>query len=281
MGVVFQDTALLPHLTIRQNVAFGLRRLPRAPTKRAGATDPEAGCTSPTSGIATRTKSPGDRRSAPPSAGRSPPRPALLLLDEPFNNLDPVLKWELFRELRAVLQQTETTALFVTHDRDEAFTVADRLALLRRGHVEQVGDAETLYSAPANAFVARLSWAPSTCCRCSAATGSGLALWGRLPPQSRSRSLACRRSRSGHGSCASRPPISATAQGGIRGEICGQRFMGEYRELRVRVEATPGVSELTVHVPGGPRPYPLGQRVGVTLVGSGPLPGGPPPKTDG
>ena len=83
------------------------------------------------------------------------PQPALLLFDEPFNNLDPVLKWEMLQELRTVLSETAATALFVTHDRDEAFTVADTIALLHRGRIAQVGDAEALYTAPASAFVAR------------------------------------------------------------------------------------------------------------------------------
>ena len=278
VGVVFQDTALLPHLTIRQNVAFGLRRLPERRRREL------AQQTLKLVHIADI----GDRYPHEVSGGQAQraaigralaPRPALLLLDEPFNNLDPVLKWELFRELRAVLQQTETTALFVTHDRDEAFTVADRLALLRRGHVEQVGDAETLYSAPANAFVARYLGAVNllpvqrrdgiwTCALGEIAAAVPFQVAGVPAVSVRPWQLRVA------------PAHQCNGAGGIRGEICGQRFMGEYRELRVRVEATPGVSELTVHVPAA-RPYPLGQRVGVTLVGSGPLPGGPPPKTDG
>ena len=267
VGVVFQDTALLPHLTVRQNVAFGLRRMPER-RRRALAEQ-----TLKLVHIADI----GDRYPHEVSGGQAQraaigralaPRPALLLLDEPFNNLDPVLKWELFRELRTVLQQTETTALFVTHDRDEAFTVADRLALLRRGHLEQAGDAETLYSAPANAFVARYLGAVNL-----------------LPVQRRNGvwtsalgdiAAAIPFQVAGAPAVSVRPwqlrvaPLHRlNGAAGVRGEICGQRFMGEYRELRVRVEATPGLGELTVHIPAAQQ-YRVGQRVGVTLALSPP-----------
>ena len=262
VGVVFQDTALLPHLTIRQNVAFGLRRLPER-RRRALAEQ-----TLKLVHIADM----GERYPHEVSGGQAQraaigralaPRPALLLLDEPFNNLDPVLKWELFQELRAVLQQTETTALFVTHDRDEAFTVADRLALLRRGRIEQVGDAETLYTAPANAFVARYLGAVNLLPvqrRGGVWTSALGEIAAAVPFQA-----------AGAPAVSVRPwqlRIAPAAQlngaAGVSGEICGQCFMGEYRELRVRVEGTPGVGVLTVHVPAAQQ-YPLGQRVGVTL----------------
>ena len=267
VGVVFQDTALLPHLTVRQNVAFGLRRMPER-RRRVLAEQ-----TLKLVHIADI----GDRYPHEVSGGQAQraaigralaPRPALLLLDEPFNNLDPVLKWELFRELRTVLQQTETTALFVTHDRDEAFTVADRLALLRRGHIEQAGDAETLYSAPANAFVARYLGAVNllpvqrrdgvwTSALGEIAAATPFQVAGAPAVSVRPWQLRVTPAHQGNGAA------------GVCGAICGQRFMGEYRELRVRVDTTPGLRELTVHVPAAQQ-YPLGQRVGITLDGAGP-----------
>ena len=156
-----------------------------------------------------------------------------------------MLKWELFQELRAVLQQTETTALFVTHDRDEAFTVADRLALLRRGRIEQVGDAETLYTTPANAFVARYLGAVNLLPvqrRGGVWTSALGEIAAAVPFQA-----------AGAPAVSVRPwqlRIAPAAQlngaAGVSGEICGQCFMGEYRELRVRVEGTHGVGVLTV-----------------------------------
>jgi len=278
VGVVFQDTALLPHLTIRQNVAFGLRRLPERRRREL------AQQTLKLVHIADI----GDRYPHEVSGGQAQraaigralaPRPALLLLDEPFNNLDPVLKLELLQELRGVLQQTATTTLFVTHDRDAAFTVADRLALLRRGHIEQVGDAETLYSAPANAFVARYLGAVNllpvrrrggvwTCALGEITAADPFQVAGAPAVSLRPWQLRVA------------PAYQLNGSTGVRGEICGQRFMGEYRELRVRVADTPGVGELIVQVPAAQR-YPLGLQVGVTLVGVGPLPGATAPEADG
>lgn len=269
VGVVFQDTALLPHLTIRQNVAFGLRRLPER-RRRA---------------VADRTlqlvhaADVGDRYPHEVSGGQAQraaigralaPRPALLLLDEPFNNLDPVLKWDLFRELRAVLQQTATTALFVTHDRDEAFTVADRLALLRRGRLVQAGDAETLYREPANAFAARYLGAVNllpaqrrggvwVCALGAVAAAAPFQVAGA--PAVPIRPWQLRIGPAGDGGDGG----DGGGAAGIRGTICGQRFMGEYRALRVRVDETPGVTELIVHVPAE-QYYAPGQPVRVTLV---------------
>ena len=263
VGVVFQDTALLPHLTILQNVAFGLRRLPERRRRALAEQTLKLVHISDVRDRYPHEVSGGQAQRA--AIGRAlAPRPSLLLLDEPFNNLDPVLKWELFQELRAVLQQTETTALFVTHDRDEAFTVADRLALLRRGHLEQVGDAETLYAAPANAFVARYlgpvnllpvhrRGAAWVCALGEVAAATPFQVAGAPAVSVRPWQLHIA------------PADQLNGAAGVRGEICGQRFMGEYRELRVRVAGTPGLGELTVHV-SAPRQYPLGQQVRVTLV---------------
>ncbi len=269
VGVVFQDTALLPHLTIRQNVAFGLRRLPER--RRRAVADQTLQLV--------HAADVGDRYPHEVSGGQAQraaigralaPRPALLLLDEPFNNLDPVLKWELFRELRAVLQQTATTALFVTHDRDEAFTVADRLALLRRGRLVQAGDAETLYREPANAFAARYLGAVNllpaqrrggvwVCALGAVAAAAPFQVAGA--PAVPIRPWQLRIGPAGDGGDGS----DGGGAAGIRGTICGQRFMGEYRALRVCVDETPGVTELIVHVPAE-QYYAPGQPVRVTLV---------------
>ena len=276
VGVVFQDTALLPHLTIRQNVAFGLRRLPER--RRRAVADQTLQLV--------HAADVGDRYPHEVSGGQAQraaigralaPRPALLLLDEPFNNLDPVLKWELFRELRAVLQQTATTALFVTHDRDEAFTVADRLALLRRGRLVQAGDAETLYREPANAFAARYLGAVNllpaqrrggvwVCALGAVAAAAPFQVAGAPAVPIRPWQLRIGPAGDGGGGG------DGGGAAGIRGTICGQRFMGEYRALRVRVDETPGVTELIVHVPAEQH-YAPGQPVRVTLAAGCPTGG--------
>ena len=272
VGVVFQDTALLPHLTIRQNVAFGLRRLPERHRRARAEHTLELVHIADVRDRYPHEVSGGQAQRA--AIGRAlAPQPALLLLDEPFNNLDPVLKSELVQELRTALHQTRTTALFVTHDRDEAFTVADQMALLHRGRIEQVGDAETLYTAPANAFVARYLGTANLL----PVRRHGLA-WvsalGEVADEPAPFQIA------GNPAVSVRPwqlhlapADQSNGTAGVRGVICGQRFMGEYRELRVRVEGTPGIDELTVHV-AAPRKCPLGEPVWVTLAApSGPDPG--------
>ncbi len=280
VGVVFQETALLPHLTILQNVSFGLRRLPE-PRRRQRAEH--------TLGLM-RITDLRDRYPHEVSGGQAQraaigralaPQPALLLFDEPFNNLDPVLKGHLLHEVREVLRATRTTAVFVTHDRDEAFTVADRIALLHRGRIEQVGDAESLYSAPANAFVAEYLGAANLLAvrRVGAAWRCAL---GRL-------ANAVPFRLNGGPAVSVRPAqllvAAATDSGGdsanghlppgLRGVIQAQRFMGEFRELRVRVDDSagaadddlPAVRELTVHVPACRR-FHTGQPVTVALTGA-------------
>ena len=270
VGMVFQDTALLPHLTIMQNVAFGLRRLSEdarqqiaeQTLKRLHIADLRDRFPHEVSG--------GQAQRA--AIGRAlAPKPSLLLLDEPFNNLDPVLKWEMLHELRAVLLETGTTALFVTHDRDEAFTIADTMALLRRGHVEQAGDAETMYAAPASAFVARYLGAVNLIPvqrRGSALTSALGVLDGMKPFQYRGvDTVSVRPWQLSIARIDPGPDADHNGAAGVRGIIRAFRFMGEYHEVRVQAATNSDVQELTVHATGTLR-FRVGDRVVVALRGA-------------
>ena len=81
-------------------------------------------------------------------------KPKLLLLDEPFSNLDPDMTYKMRDELHELLKKTQTTAILVTHDHEEAFTMSDKVAVLRQGKLEQFDDPETIYHMPASRFVA-------------------------------------------------------------------------------------------------------------------------------
>ena len=154
-GLMFQDGVLFPHRDVAGNIAYGLRRagLDRAEiTSRVGDLLELVGLP----GF-------GDRRVATLSGGEAQrvalaralaPRPRLLLLDEPLAALDRALRERLLVDLRSVLTTTRTTAVFVTHDQGEAFAVADRLAVMRAGGVQQVGPARDVWARPANAWVA-------------------------------------------------------------------------------------------------------------------------------
>ncbi len=160
VGFVFQHYALFRHMTVAENIAFGLRVRPRA--RRPGRADIRARVAELLSLV-----------QMPELAGRYPDQlsggqrqrvalaralaiePRILLLDEPFGALDPEVRRGLRRWLRELHDRTGLTTVMVTHDRAEALEVADRVAILRAGRVEQVGTPAGLWAAPANAFVYR------------------------------------------------------------------------------------------------------------------------------
>jgi iron(III) transport system ATP-binding protein len=172
-GMVFQNYALFPHLNVFENVAFGLRA-------RAGRVARTDGGTSPTvregvSGNALDEKVTqalelvqlpgfGKRRVDELSGGQQQRvaiaraiaiEPSLLLFDEPLSNLDVALREDTRRELRALVKRLDLTAVYVTHDQEEAFALCDRIAVMSEGRVQQVGAPAELYDHPANLFVAR------------------------------------------------------------------------------------------------------------------------------
>ncbi len=153
IGFVFQDYALFPHLTVLQNVAFGLRRGSRAARlERAKAVMDLVGLTIFAGRYPHQLSGGQQQRVA--LARALAPAPAVLLLDEPFSNLDAALRGSTRDEVRQILKRTNTTAVLVTHDQEEAMTFGDRLAVMRAGHLEQAGSAETVYARPRTAFVA-------------------------------------------------------------------------------------------------------------------------------
>jgi iron(III) transport system ATP-binding protein len=153
IGMVFQDYALFPHLTVRDNVAFGLHRLPQA-TQQSRATEMLA-----VVGLADyATRYPhqlsGGQQQRVALARALAPEPELILLDEPFSSLDVDLRERLSAEVRAVLKSLNATALLVTHDQQEAFVVADVVGVMRDGRLEQWDAPYELYHRPATRFVA-------------------------------------------------------------------------------------------------------------------------------
>jgi iron(III) transport system ATP-binding protein len=153
VGIVFQDYALFPHLTVAQNVAFGMLRLGRRErTERVAA----ALATVNLSDYAERYphELSGGQQQRVALARAMAPQPRLLLLDEPFSNLDPELRIALRYEVRTIVRRSGITTVLVTHDQSEAFTLADRIAVMHKGRLHQLADPETLYRRPASRFVA-------------------------------------------------------------------------------------------------------------------------------
>ncbi|MDH5739147.1 MAG: ABC transporter ATP-binding protein [Nitrospira sp.] len=153
VGMVFQEYALFPHLRVADNIAFGLHQLSRLER------------TSRVQDMLRLTGLEGlERRYPHELSGGQQQRvalsralvqnPVLLLLDEPFSNLDPDMASRMRQDLHALLHRMKTTTILVTHDHDEAFAMADRIAVLNRGEIEQLDTPELIYHLPATRFVA-------------------------------------------------------------------------------------------------------------------------------
>ena len=153
--MVFQDYALFPHMTVAENVAFGLRlkKLPGAEVNERVASGLQSMQLEGLQGRRPAQLSGGQRQRVA-LARALVNRPAALLLDEPLGALDLKLRKEMQLELKAIQQRTETTFVYVTHDQEEALTMSDRIAVMSDGRVEQVASPKELYERPATRFVA-------------------------------------------------------------------------------------------------------------------------------
>ncbi len=154
-GLMFQDFALFPHLDVRQNVAFGLA-LQRLPESEIASRVDSALESVNMRGFARRrvTDLSGGEQQRVALARSLAPRPRLLMLDEPLGALDRALRGQLQEELREQLHRTGIPAIYVTHDQDEALALADRIALLHSGRIEQSGAPGEVYARPASQWVA-------------------------------------------------------------------------------------------------------------------------------
>ncbi len=153
---MFQEYALFPHLTVEQNVAFGLR-MQNLPAEEVSTSTRAALEQVKMETFATRkvTDLSGGEQQRVALARTLAPRPRLIMLDEPLGALDRTLREELVRELRELLKTSGIPSIYVTHDQEEAFAIADQLLLLHEGRVVQSGQPGEVYRNPANAWAAR------------------------------------------------------------------------------------------------------------------------------
>lgn len=154
-GLVFQNYALWPHLTVRENVAYGLlvRKLPAKIIQERVAAILETAQLGPLKDKFPGQLSGGEQQRVA-LARTLVTNPKILLLDEPLSNLDARLREHLREEIRKVHAKTGITMVYVTHDQREAFSLADKIAVLHQGEILQIGSPRDLYSAPQSKFVA-------------------------------------------------------------------------------------------------------------------------------
>jgi ABC-type Fe3+/spermidine/putrescine transport system ATPase subunit len=155
-GLMFQDYVLFPHMNVYDNVAFGLRMSRLGPEQIRARVHEMLSLM----GLAefgerdVNTLSGGEQQRV--ALARSlAPQPLLLMLDEPLGSVDRTLRERLMFELRHILKDMQQTAIYVTHDQEEAFAIADRVVLMRAGKVEQIGTPQDIYHNPASLFVAK------------------------------------------------------------------------------------------------------------------------------
>lgn len=156
-GMVFQDYALFPHLTIAENIAFGLKNTgERLSAKDINARVVETLELVGLQGLEKRYphQLSGGQQQRVALARALAPKPSLILLDEPLSNLDVQVRQRLRHEIRHILKATGISAIFVTHDREEAMVISDTIAVVCQGKLEQINNPEEIYSHPASRFVA-------------------------------------------------------------------------------------------------------------------------------
>lgn len=251
VGMVFQEGALFPHLTVEQNVAYGLPR--RADRKgRVHEVLRLVGLEN------LRHRMPhelsGGQQQRVSLARALAPQPEILLLDEPFSNLDPGLRDQVRREVREILRASNATAIFVTHDQEEALFVGDAIAVMNQGRIEQVDAPESIFHQPATRFVAEfigmVDFLPAWRDRDRLATEVGSVAWpdvggseSELEVMVRPDCLDCYPSDQGPG------------------VICSREFRGAFYLYRVSLPSGHTVRCLLSHT----QEYPVDAKVAVEL----------------
>jgi len=162
IAMVFQNYAIYPHMTVRKNIGFGLRTSPLSKPEKEKRLHEVAEILDMTEYLDRKPSqlSGGQRQRV--AIGRAMVRdPSVFLFDEPLSNLDAQLRTQMRLEIKKLHQKVGTTIIFVTHDQIEAMTLADRIVIMKDGHIQQVGTPTEVYQHPANTFVAQFIGAPS------------------------------------------------------------------------------------------------------------------------
>jgi ABC-type Fe3+/spermidine/putrescine transport system ATPase subunit len=270
-GMVFQHYALFPHMSVGENVAFGLAG--RADGRAAGARVAEVLGLTGLAGFEDRrvTELSGGQQQRVAVARALAPSPRVLLLDEPLSNLDPTLREKTRRELKRAIRNTGITTLFVTHEQEEAFELGDRVAVLCDGRLEQIGTPEELFERPATRFVAtfigRSSVVPVR------REGSGARIPGGPVWPAR---LAVPLAEGADGDLVVRPESltlgAADSPDSVSGTVVERRFAGRFAYYVVARDSGASASAGEIEVLAAPDAAAEGDRVHVRPAPGGPVP---------
>lgn len=265
MGMVFQDYALFPHMTIADNIAFGLKGMGRAQKRDAVAEVLEL-VELPDLGARYPHELSGGQQQRVALARALAPKPRLLLMDEPFSNLDTDLRRQLSGEMRRILKKQRIASIMVTHDQQEAFTISDRLGILSAGRVQQWGTPEELFYQPATPEVATF-------------VGKGALLEGEALAPDR---LRCELGELefaepfGDRELAVGTPLQLflrpcdlrlVAEGSVPAEVLSCEFQGSQTLYRVRLDSGRELESIE----SGMHRYPIGERLFVQVAPHRPI----------
>jgi len=256
LGIVFQSYALFPHMTVAQNVAFGLEmRAVGASEIRQRVSDVLA-----LVGLADK----GERYPRQMSGGQQQRvalaralviRPSILLLDEPLSNLDAKMREEMQVELRQIQQRAGTTTVLVTHDQHEALALSDRIVVMNAGKVEQIGAPFDVYERPQSAFVA--SFLGKTNLFHGEGSGEAVVVSGHAIPAGRAVSGRC--------TLSIRPEklqMAAAGMAGLPGHVETRVFQGNHWLFQIK---TPGGPALVIRQNDGASQPDIGDPVSLTI----------------
>lgn len=239
LGMVFQDYALFPHLTVADNVAFGLTLDRKRATSGVRARVAETLALVGLESLSQRYphELSGGQQQRVALARALAPQPALVLLDEPLSNLDAQVRQRLRLEIRQILRSAGASGIFVTHDREEAMAISDRVGVMRQGQLEQIDTPEQIYWQPRSrfvaAFVAQTNFVPARRCESGWETPLGRFEGQVIYPQGTA----------DRGDLAVRPtelslrPLHAHGTGKLPGQvqIIGRQFLGREYTYTVKL----------------------------------------------